>query len=514
LFEVTPFTGDNFADVLSSDITPVQVIKDKPHFKYLDHYLSGKGGLSAKTIVLEQNYISRDYLHDYADYYSLCFEGYSKVCKRVHFFKNTFTSGEFKDILISKDAKKINKFWQNYLGYIVVKPIPITVIGTTILQTYPHEEGFGKRNYWGLKDYTVHVFGNKRVIKSLVFQEQDKVTAACATTAIWSTLSKVYNDFQASVKSPSEITKDADKTSQDGSRLFPNKGLSIQQICQAIESSGLVCEVKQTDSTEKDYGVTSNAYLKELVRAYSSIGIPIIVIIQVNPKQYHAITLVGHRHAGPSKDPNRDKIQFMSDNIERLYAHDDQWGPFARIKFKDENKLVTPWNEYGDEKKTEVHATNVIVSLFPKVRITYDDIKCIVIAFNGFFKECLKHKASTGWSWDIRLDYSENYKNEVKGLSISDETVIDVLTHSMPKFVWIVTCYGGTERLLDFTFDATGVITGMIGLRVLVLEKALRAPLSEFIENNEALLSDYYETPGAPMYRKWLLQQLKENKGD
>ncbi|MVT07756.1 hypothetical protein [Chitinophaga tropicalis] len=505
MFDVVEFSADNFAQALSTDITPPEVIKGKSHFVYLMHYLRPRTEVNAKTIVIEQNYISKDYLHDYADYYSLCFEPYKKVCKRVHLFKNKFSDKQFRNILLSNDPKKQDAFWDNYLGYIVVKPIPVTVIGTTILKTYPHSDRFTGRNYWGLKDYTVHVFGVKRVIRSLVFQEQDKVTAACATTAIWSTLSKVFHDTQSSLKSPSEITRDADKMSQDGSRLFPNKGLSVLQICQAIERAGLVCEVLHTEMDENNHGITTNSYLKELVRAYSSIGIPIIVILQVMG-QYHAITLVGHRHQGPSENPSRDKIAFASDNIDRLYAHDDQWGPFARIKFQDERQLVTPWNEIKGATSL-IYATDVIVSLYPKIRINYEDIKCIVVALHGIFTQFLKSKAKKGWSWDIRLEYSENYKREVKNLRLDADVTLGLITQSLPRFIWVVTCYGGKERLVDFTFDATGVITGMVGLRVLTFVEVLKTQLHTFIENNEDLLSDYYDKPSASLYRKWLLRE-------
>lgn len=509
MLRVIKFTKGNFADALSSNITPVSVIRDKSHFKYLMHYLGASKGLNAQTMVIEENYISKDYLHDYADYYSLCFEQYQKVCKRIHLFDSQFTKAQFSRQLLVKDPDQVEDFWKHYLGYIVVKPIPVTVIGTTVLKTYPHEGRFGGRTYWGLKDFTVHVFGVKQVIKTLVFQEQDKVTAACATTAIWSTLSKVYNDFQASYKSPSQITKDADNVSQDGSRLFPNKGLSVLQICQAIERSGLVCEIKHDGKDSNNAALTSNAYLKELVRAYAGIGVPIIVIIEVPLKQHHAITLVGHRHQGPSKQCKSGPIQFMSENIDRLYAHDDQWGPFARIRFGEGNSLITPWNELKSTSSI-IHATDVVVSIFPKIRINYEDIKSLTLSLNGIFNELLQKKPNAGWEWDIQLQYSEIYKNEVRDLDLAQEKVLEILTQPMPRFIWVVSCLGGGQRLVDFTFDATGVITGMIGLRVLFFEGKLRGPLHTLLKNAPAISTDYFEIPSAPMYRDWLLKETEK----
>lgn len=509
MLRVIKFTKRNFADALSSEITPVSVIEEKSHFTYLMHYLGASKGLHAQTMVIEENYISKDYLHDYADYYSLCFERYEKVCKRIHLFDNRFDKARFSKQLLEKDPQQVDDFWKHYLGYIVVKPIPVTVIGATMLKTYPHEGRFGGRTYWGLKDFIVHVFGVKQVIKTLVFQEQDKVTAACATTAIWSTLSKVYNEFQASYKSPSQITKDADNVSHDGSRLFPNKGLSVLQICQAIERSGLVCEVKHDKKDGNNAALTSNAYLKELVRAYAGIGVPIIVIIEVSVVQHHAITLVGHRHQGASKVCKSGPIQFMSENIDRLYAHDDQWGPFARIRFGDNDSLITPWNELKSTSSI-IKATDVVVSIFPKIRISYEDIKSITISLHGIFNELLQAKPNVGWEWDIQLQYSEDYKNDARELNLSQDKILEILTQPMPRFIWVVSCWGGEQRLVDFTFDATGVITGMIGLRALFFEGELRSPLHTLLKNARAIFTDYFVNPIAPMYRDWLLRETEK----
>ena len=132
--EILQYSDDNLAHSLSNKYTPKEVIAYKNHFIYLKDYL-GSSDIDAKTIVIESDYISKDFLHDYVSYYALCFENYPKFCNRVHFFKNSFTIVQFRKAILSKKESQAD-FWENYIGFIVVKPIPVTTIGYTVLKTY------------------------------------------------------------------------------------------------------------------------------------------------------------------------------------------------------------------------------------------------------------------------------------------------------------------------------------------------------------------------------------------
>ncbi len=297
---ILPYTEDALAASLSNQYTTADLIKSKNHFTYLSNYF-GTGGLNVQAILVEEDYVSKDFLHDYASYYALCFEKYPKVCRRVHFFDIPVTEDDFEGVILKPEAEQA-EFWQHYVGFIVVKPIPGKVIGYTVLKTYSSTQPTTDRLFWGLREYTIHLYGNEIKFKSLAFQEQDSVLAACATTAIWSMLNKAAVDFHTILKSPSQITKDADNVSYDGSRLFPNRGLNVLQICQAIFNSGLVSEVKQANITithnKSKCNVVSNSYLKKIVSAYAPIGIPIILVVKVPTEGQHglhAITISGFK---------------------------------------------------------------------------------------------------------------------------------------------------------------------------------------------------------------------------
>jgi hypothetical protein len=497
---IIPYTEEALAASLSNQYTTADLIKTKNHFTYLSNYFC-VDGLNAQTILIEENYISKDFLHDYASYYALCFEKYPKVCRRVHFFDIPVTAGDFEAVILKPEAEQAS-FWEHYVGFIVVKPIPGKVIGYTVLKTYSSTQPTTDRLFWGLREYTIHLYGNEIKFKSLAFQEQDSVLAACATTAIWSMLNKAAVDFHTILKSPSQITKDADNVSYDGSRLFPNRGLNVLQICLAIFNSGLVSEVKQANISithnKKSCNVVSNTYLKKIVSAYAPIGIPIILVVKVptdGQHGLHAITISGFKSDPIQAITPRTEAVFLSENIDRVYAHDDQWGPFARVNLVNGHELITPWTD-ADPKKTPTLVTHLIVPVYPKIRIAYEDIEAVVLGLNAvlrfFFEKRIK-KLNADIAWDIKIDFSENFKSQVKASTLTDAKKIAILGKSLPKYLWVASCYIGDNLLFTFTFDATNVNNAMLGVNVIsFVDDTVKTTFIEFLTINKVLLQELF----------------------
>ncbi len=509
---VLPFTEDNLALAFSNKYSSSESIKDKSHFEYFKGYL-GEDGLNAKSILIEENYVSKDYLDDYTFYYATCHEDYSKFCKRIHFFDLSFSEIELKAHLF--DLNTNNPFWESYLGFIVVKPIPLTVIGYTVLKTYLKGEEFDQRNFWGTRDYVVHLYGKALKINSLAFQEQDSVLAACATTAIWSMLNKASIDYHTILKSPGKITQDADKMASDGSRLFPNTGLNLLQICQAIYNSGLVSEIKEDDEIielkENELSVVPNDYTKKIINAYSSIGIPLILIIHVpNDESYglHAIAVSGYKKKAPSIVKPQNETSWLSENIEKIYAHDDQWGPFVRITFQNEFELDTPWSYVSDNYRP-VYVSNIVVPIFPKIRISYENIESIVLGLDTIFSLFFENKILGDLVWDIKINFSENFKEEIRLSYLDDDLKFEILKKGLPKYIWIASCYINGIKVFDFTFDATNVKNAMIGIHVIChFSNEIKNIIADYFESNrkvlEPLISDLSMT-----YYDLIIENLK-----
>lgn len=512
LGSLSSYSLEALASALSNDHTPPEVIKRKSHFLYLKSYLEHPE-VNAKTIVIEDKYISKDYLYDYASYYALCFQDYPRTCKRVHFFALEFDNEMFEAMLDGSKRLPID-IPGSYLGFIVVKPIPFTIIGHTLLKVYSNSPT--TRQFWGAKKYDVHLYGRKLQVESLAFQEQDSILAACATTAIWSMLNKA-SDFHASLlKTPNEITKDSGILSTDGSRLFPNKGLDIRQICQAIYQSGLATEVRQPDAkipvapgqVREIKTAISRTYLKQILNAYSSIGIPIILIIAV-PKAIgyglHAITVSGFKQPDPVPIDPTSKISFHSDNIEKFYAHDDQHGPFVRINWYDDYEIITKWDK-GDRR---TYVQQIIVPTFPKIRIQYEDIQIIIEGLDRILTTTFGTNTRHDLVWDIKIDFSENYKKLINDLDpVVFPSKLKHLKKNLPKYIWIATCFIGNKPILKVVFDATGVNRAMLGLDIVsFLPTEISNDIHTFLEknqNNSAIVNTVSHTASNDYYNFFL----------
>ena len=232
--ELQEFTFENLKSYLFDKVISKQQLEGKGHVLYLNDYLVQIG---AKTIIAEREYVDRDFLEDYSAYYVRCFTPIERLCIRLHFFSMPITKSDFEDVLQKNNLEKMKSFQENYLGFIVTKPLPQTIIGRTCLATYGSD---GDRRHFPInRKYEVCLAGIPLEVSSLAYQEQDRVVAACATSALWSVLHSTGKLFQHAIPSPVEITKAATHQLPVQSRYFPNNGLTGYQIAQAVRSVGL-----------------------------------------------------------------------------------------------------------------------------------------------------------------------------------------------------------------------------------------------------------------------------------
>src|SRR2546426_772477 len=274
-FAVLPFTDDNFFESVRSDFLLRSQAAEHPRARYLCEYLKV---IKAQTIVVEHDYTDGAYLDDYAHYYVKSFADYRRRCRRLHFFSRVFSKEELQVRLFGDDPERTLQ--GSYLGFIVARPLPQAIIGRTAIATYPDDGG--RRHYPVRLDYDANLFGTPLRINSLAFQEQDKVLAACATTALWSAFQKCADLFGTIAPSPAEITRLAN-TTESRSRALPSRGLTLGQMCRATNSVGLEAEV---------FRCTASLPLASLIYAYVSAGVPVVLLVDIETEG-HAITING-----------------------------------------------------------------------------------------------------------------------------------------------------------------------------------------------------------------------------
>jgi hypothetical protein len=472
------------------------------HIIYLMDYLGASAnGLNARYILTEKDYVSRDYLDGFTAYYALSFQAPPRNCKRLHFFAPA-NAGQFSDretlstyltlALTAPDAADYKAFWQRcYLGFIVVKPLPICNIGYTVLKHHNYDPSSSRfkdsRRIWATKEYVCHLFGQELRLESLAFQEQDANLAACASMAIWFTLQMASKDHFIIPKSPGQITHDAGLIASNGNRLFPNQALTTEQMCTAITRSGLHTEVREfewinTDNQQVyrtdrvDQSITYEARrLKRLVNAYAGLKIPLILLLGIPDRGIydgHAVAIVGHE-LDTELELVADDFVHQADRMTKLYVHDDGHGGFARMCFRDNNGFDTAWQRYLSDPKLLCLPDSLIMPVVPKVRIPYEDIEAFALEPNQLMNLFLRPTAEPpSISWDIRLLYSETLKQQIKAWpnwadAKFNELKISILQTKMPKYVWVATCFWDGYETFDFVFDATEMKRGQLGLHLI-----------------------------------------------
>ncbi len=318
----------------------------KPQVEYIFNYLSTLG---ATSVLLEPKYIDRDFLEDYSRYYVKRFGNDGYVCGRLHFFSCAIDHQKLDKLLLSGDHDELSlkQLQESYLGFVVIKPLSKTFFGKTCLRI---GDDLGERKKKISKRYDVSLFGLQLSIDSIAFQEQDKVVAACATTAIWTALHALPWRDVREIPSCSEITTAAINFIDGSSNGFPNKELSNKQIQRSLDVEGLRYHattlgdmarawfqtyiVSHIDSglpiilTGTVYGIARVAKIDAQSVAPSSLDTAAVEsadLTSLNPdievslieKAGHAITVLGY-------DVQSDAAS--------LYVHDDRLGPFAKAR--------------------------------------------------------------------------------------------------------------------------------------------------------------------------------------
>lgn len=331
--------GYDFPDIFSKD-----------QVDYLFTYLTC---LEAKTVLLEFDYVDKDYLEDFSRYYVKRFGNDGHKCARLHFFASTVDHRTITSILERGKAAKneTDDLNNGYLGFMVIKPLPRTFIGKTCLKVMPDERSEHKCKRRLAREYNVDLFGISLKVESIAFQEQDKVVAACATTAIWASLHALKLRNTRSIHSCSEITINAVNHVEDSSNSFPSLQLSNKQILRSLDVEGLRYHAKSIEAPDRTYFLQS-------VIAHIDSSLPMILTGEVfshvasiptahtDLESASASTETASESLAQDSSGQTAKPVFrargghaicvvgykVDQNEQVLYVHDDRLGPYARAK--------------------------------------------------------------------------------------------------------------------------------------------------------------------------------------
>jgi hypothetical protein len=498
------FSPDNLSCYIAYQTnTYLSHIKRKPQLTYLANYLENFPKEGKKIYFLYENeYIDQHYIEDYSVYYSRCFNNYKKVCSRIHFFYSIDNYEDCRKQLSAALKGEINTLItdENYLGFIVIRPIPETFLAKMCLKPY-YELNNKHDKFLINKNYKVSLFGIKLSVSTIASQEQDKVVSACATTAIWTFLNAHPKKDLNNLPSLSSITSSAYSELSNYSRDFPNRGLSIEMICNSLKRYELSPEYFQFINQNEDEIINKRMsqrkmnLFKEYIYSYCSSNHPLILGVEIRDKEtakvkgLHAVTIVGY---GLSKEDNVS--EFISHRLEKIYVHDDRFGPFLKVIIENDNFEVKLDVNGEVTKKASLldevyNPDNLIIGVYHKIRIPYSHIKNTIIDFNTAIKKYIKEKnfleiveLFNEFKWDIQIIENNELKEYIqKNTNIKDKE--KYLIKSWPKYIWSVTVYLEEQELFQILFDATDIEQGDVFIDMLPLCNVGNTIIEKYIKD-------------------------------
>jgi len=427
-----------------------------PQLVYLGQYLDRLG---CKTVVIESHYIDRDYLNDFALFHARSLRGYPHFCQRMHFFDTPFDSDHFRNLVHQGNAGKRKEsqeyLQQGYLGYSVVRPLPGTPVGRTVLATLGATTAAGrKREFGAVRTYASHLAGFRLEIQGLAFQQQDQAVSACATTALWTSFHRVAPMEGLTLQTPAEVTEAASRYFLADGRALPSEGLTIDQISEAIRAAGLSPLVISSTTLIEDKG--------QLLGFLSSGLAPVLAIKSLNGMG-HAVCSVGVKRGDvqPRSDP---KLHYrdQATSVLGTYTHDDRLGPYAfadllpwTVGGRISTALMIKWPDKTPVPDEIWLLKALIVPVPLKLRLTIGRLRALGFNVAEALGQMLI-EFPDGVILNCRFELSNSYRSRAFDFKLSDGGAHALMCEvTLPRYVGLIEISVPDGPLLDVLLDST-----------------------------------------------------------
>lgn len=268
--------------------------------------------LEAKSYVIEDPYIDRDYSADYLQFYARTFRAHDRHCKRVHFFSSDITL-LLKDPLTTDRLDGITTVAAPaYCGFCVIRPLSEAPIGRTVLLARLEDRFDIEATVTCRADSAAHLLGLKLQVTGAAFLQQDTRVGACAQVAIWAGMRHMHARYNYNWVSVADITRFSSPPSVIEAVELPNASdrLSSDAMVRAVTAAGYQPLVLQQP-------------IGRAVLPYVESGIPVILGLHMDGTVGHALTVVGRVFARQSAPTDK-----AIDYVPAFVVHDDQSGPY------------------------------------------------------------------------------------------------------------------------------------------------------------------------------------------
>lgn len=305
-----------------------------------------------KTVLVESDYVDRDYSKAYRVFYARRFRNLPRRCTRFHFFNKCLD----RNVFLAPSQMNLALVQQAYLGYSVIHNISPCVVGRTVIRPRSDVWADGTPFLRGTGKFRVNIAGYSLDAYGVPFVQQDGRVAACASCALWTAMHSLSRRFSRNpAPSPTEITRIATKYALPREQSFTEPGLDMDQMILALNHVGY----EPIRRWGPDVGQT-----KELLARYAYSHIPAILVLELESADaWHAVTVSGFvygtvdRGRGRLARPAPQKaetggiaVHSSCEWITAFLVHDDQSGPYRVMQLE---------NVY--DRKNRVRYTRVLI---------------------------------------------------------------------------------------------------------------------------------------------------------
>ena len=317
--------------------------------------------LGARSYVLEEPYIDRDYSADYIEFYARTFRNHPRHCSRAHFFSEDVSPLISAD-LSTEGLRQLRALpAKSYCGFCVLRPLPTAPIGRSVLRANLRGRSDMESTVTCRASFEANLLGIDLKVTGAAYLQQDARVGACAQVAIWAGMRHMHARHGYNWVSVADITRLATPTAPDEAVSLPagSDFLTSERMIRAISEAGYqpLC-FRNPDPCNPTIAATILPYVES--------GIPVVLGLKLASEVGHAVTVVGRVFAKQAA-PTSTAIDYVPAYI----VHDDQGGPYMSLPVKDPGGSPHPFADdtvkRGTTELNMSHATFAVALMSTRV---------------------------------------------------------------------------------------------------------------------------------------------------
>ena len=451
--------------------------------------------LGAKSYILEDPYIDRDYSSDYQNFYAGTFRTHARHCKRAHFFSDDISSL----LAYPRSTEQLRQLREiartSYCGFCVVRPLPKAPIGRSVLLAQVRGYQDMESTVTCRAEFGANLLGVDFKVIGAAYLQQDARVGACAQVSIWAGMRHLHARYGYNWVSVADITRFATPTTRDEATSLPagSDFLTSERMLQAISEAGYQPLCFGGPNISGD------------ILPYVESGIPVILGLNIGPEVGHAVTVIGRVFARQNQ-PTSTAIDYVPAYI----VHDDQGGPYMLLPVNDPASTPHPFrgdtimrtSPSGTVELSASYATFAVALMSPRVfstaaaaeisacdrinstlsKLPYIQQKLVKLGLpvnDRLLKELQDARENHNIILRTYLTSAAGYRRHIADGTACDNLKDALLALHLPHFTWVTEvatidsynhCSAGMRRIYGHTIiDATSTGKGGDGLLALHL---------------------------------------------